>query len=800
METTVKSENLFNGLFQLRSLKLIALGSFALAVLAVSLIYFALILGKPYMGITLSVSDQGWSVQSVDPNGLAVQAGIQKGDTPTEINGQPAEIFLGKYEQSGTVMGFRIQELTVEGENGLVKHADRESRFPSWQSIAEWASWFFVSLIFWTTGLYAFLKRPRNPAAVLLFLCSLILGLALSTQLAGSRAILGAPELAIVFSVIGPWLLLHFFLVLPEERSWLSHNKAAYLIYLPAIVTLLLFPIWGYTDGQPVQWFRTIRILEMGVAFLAIIGVGIFNYFNSASPQTRQQMRIVLISCLIAVVPFLILSIFPATLWKQPTIPSGFNIVFLSAIPIGMAYAVLTTKLMDIDIVIRRGIIYTLITLIMAAVVSGGIFLVISLDQTLGITGKILVALVLGGIATALFGPTKKWIEFLVDKLFFKDRYDYSQIIHSLHTSLNTLDDSTEIARLVVGMIVQTLNLAGACLFIKSPSGDYVAGAAQGSFADRNKQNQLLGLISRKDHGRQFPKTASSSDSEVSYVVPLLQGDNEVGALCLSHKASRQEFLSSDIFLLQDLASVAATALRGAMLSQDVSSRDVVISITSHELRTPLTAINIYADLLLRGNEREDMRKKWLKNIIHNNQVINSVVEDLINVTRLQSGKVPLKTETFNLSDILRDRVNFARDSSSKHQFIVDIEFNLPNVLVDRHKISQVLSNLLTNAIKYSPKGGTISILARRDPLRQLVVVSITDQGIGIAQPDRESLFTLFHRIKRPETQGIEGTGLGLYIAKKFVQAMGGEIWVESELNRGSTFYVAVPVCQTPSA
>jgi signal transduction histidine kinase len=106
----------------------------------------------------------------------------------------------------------------------------------------------------------------------------------------------------------------------------------------------------------------------------------------------------------------------------------------------------------------------------------------------------------------------------------------------------------------------------------------------------------------------------------------------------------------------------------------------------------------------------------------------------------------------------------------------------------------------LTNAIKYSPKGGIITILARRDPLKQWVVVSIADQGIGIAPPDRESLFTLFHRIKRPETQGIEGTGLGLYVAKKFVQAMGGEIWVESELNRGSTFYVAVPVCQTPSA
>jgi hypothetical protein len=221
METTVKSDSLLNGLLQLRSLKFIALGSLALAVLVVSLIYFVLVLGKPYMGIRLAVSDQGWSVQSVDANGLAIQAEIKQGDIPIEINGEPAEIFLEKYEQSGTVMGFRIQDLTVKGENGQVKHVDLESRSPSWQSITEWASWFFVSLIFWATGLYVFLKRPRNPAAILLFLCSLVLGLTLSAQIAGSRAILGAPELAIVFSVIGPWLLLHFFLVLPEERGWL---------------------------------------------------------------------------------------------------------------------------------------------------------------------------------------------------------------------------------------------------------------------------------------------------------------------------------------------------------------------------------------------------------------------------------------------------------------------------------------------------------------------------------------------------------------------------------------------------
>jgi signal transduction histidine kinase len=787
------SNDMFSRLLTFTRLKFALLGLFSLAILAVSLAYFGLSADRPYMGVMLADSGQGWAVQSVDANGLAVRAGIKAGDLPLEINGQPAEVFLKKYQQAGIVFGSQINELTVASESGQVKSATVEGGTPSWQSMTEWATWLFVSIIFWITGFYVFWKRPRNTAAFLLFLCSLDLGLAFSSESAGNGGVPVAPIIAIVSTIIGPWLLLHFFLILPEERSWLVSQKLTYLMYLPAAVTLILFPIWGYADGQPVQWFRTIRLLEIGAAFLGVVAVGIYNYVHSASPRTRQQMRIVLISCLIAVVPFVILSIFPATLLKQYTIPSGFNILFISAIPIGMGYAVLTRRLMDIDLVVRRGIIYTLITLVMAAILSAGIFLTNGLDNSLGVLGKTILALVLGATATALFGPAKKRIEVLVDRLFFKDAYDYQQIIHDMNVSLNALNDADEIARLVVGMVTQTLNLAGACLFVKTQSGEYQISAAQGIFADSTKQDQLMTLISRKDNSLQFPKTASAANPAVSYLISLMAGEKEVGVLCLGRKASRQDFLSSDIYLLQDLASATASALRSAMLTRDVSSRDTFISITSHELRIPLTAISGYADLLLRGNDPEPTRKKWLKNILNANQVINSVIEDLVNVTHIQSGKIALKIEKIKLAPIIRDKVAFARETTRNHEFTVDVEAAIPDVTADRLKLGQILTNLLTNAVKYSPKGGVITVRVCNDVQNRRVVLSVADEGIGISASDRDSLFTLFNRIKRPETQGIDGTGLGLYITRKLAEAMGGEVWVESELNRGSIFYVSVP-------
>jgi len=774
-------------------LRLVLFSLFAFCILVVSLAFFALSMGKPYIGIMLSMDAQGWAVETVDTSGLAIQAGINEGDRPVEINGQPAETFLEKYREAGVVFGMLIRELTVIDDNEQLKSVVLKGSSPSWQSVTELAAWFVVCLIFWVTGLYVFLKRPRNAAALLLCLCGLVLGLAVSGNIAAETAVPAAPQLSLVASVIGPWLLLHFFLILPEERSWLRNNPLVYLIYLPAAITLVLFPLVGYADGQPVLWFRTVRMFEYGAGFLAAAGVAIFNYFRTVSVRTRQQMKIVLISCLAALVPFLILSIFPEAIWRQTIIPPEFNFLFIVFIPLGMGYAVVTQKLMDIDVIIRRSVIYGLITVVMAAILSVAIFFTIAFQKSLEVPGEIIIALALGGITVSLFGPIRKGIEILVDKLFYKDRYDYRQIIQSLSTSLSSFKDFTDISRFIVGTTVHTLNIAGGCLLVKAQSGSFELSAAQGTFVDMGKQRQLITLISQRSSRIEFPNPASSVDPDVAFLIPLVAVEKEVGILCLSQKISRQDFSSNDVYLLQGLASVAAVALRSAMLIRDVSMRDTFISVASHELRTPLTSILGYAELLLRRDPHDATRKQWLRNIIDNGQRITAMVDDLLNVTRIQSGKVSIKLERTKLSDVLGERLAIIRESTSKHEFVIDIEPNLPDVLVDRDKFGQVVVNLLSNAVKYSPNGGRITLSAHNDLQRHRIVVSVADEGIGIGPADKGSLFTTFHRIQRPETQGIRGSGLGLYIVKEWTEAMGGEIWLESELNKGSTFFIGIP-------
>ena len=168
---------------------------------------------------------------------------------------------------------------------------------------------------------------------------------------------------------------MHFFLILPEERFQLRSQPVLYLIYLPAFVTLVLFPIIGYAKGQPLLGFHTFRIIETGVAFFMAAIIALVNFFIARSQHTRQQMQIVLVSCVVAIVPILLLNLLPQAIRTQPIVSPGFSILPFAFIPIGMGYAIITQKLMDIDVVIRRGIVYGLVTVVMATIVSGAFFI-----------------------------------------------------------------------------------------------------------------------------------------------------------------------------------------------------------------------------------------------------------------------------------------------------------------------------------------------------------------------------------------------------------------------------------------
>ncbi|MEE8466518.1 MAG: ATP-binding protein, partial [Dehalococcoidia bacterium] len=201
-------------------------------------------------------------------------------------------------------------------------------------------------------------------------------------------------------------------------------------------------------------------------------------------------------------------------------------------------------------------------------------------------------------------------------------------------------------------------------------------------------------------------------------------------------------------------------------------------------------------ELLLQQDSTEAMRREWLERVHKDSKRLITIVEDMLSISRIQSGNLATELEVLQMRSVVEEELDEIRPDADKHEFVVDIPSDIPGVVADRQKLTQVLDNLLGNAIKYSPQGGLITISVQRDRKRQRLITAVSDQGIGIAPGNQQDLFTAFHRIPRSETDSVRGSGLGLYIVKGFVELMNGEVWVESALGKGSTFSFSLPVAE----
>ena len=248
---------------------------------------------------------------------------------------------------------------------------------------------------------------------------------------------------------------------------------------------------------------------------------------------------------------------------------------------------------------------------------------------------------------------------------------------------------------------------------------------------------------------------------------------------------------------------VSATEQLTGLLIRDVTEerelhrrRDTFVSIASHELRTPMTTVMGFTELLM-SRDAPQRRAGWLRHIYEDSKRVVDIIDDLLNVSRIQSGNLSLDLQPVDLWVLLSNTAESLGNTASNHQLVINVPEDLPDVIADEGKLAQVSVNLLSNAIKYSPNGGDVTISATHDSVGGRVIFSVADNGVGIAQEGQGRLFTSFHRIQQPQTQNIRGPGLGLSIVKGLVELMGGRVWLESELNRGSTFYISLPVAQS---
>ncbi len=277
---------------------------------------------------------------------------------------------------------------------------------------------------------------------------------------------------------------------------------------------------------------------------------------------------------------------------------------------------------------------------------------------------------------------------------------------------------------------------------------------------------------------------------------PLIAREKVIGAITFSSVQPERRYTQEDLAFAQELARRIALTLDNARLYQEAQKairvRDDFISIASHELRTPVTSLKLYIAVLqkqLAWLEDESVAHSLSKMDAQLNK-LTLLIKDLLNVSRIELGRLDYQEDLFDLNAVVKETVEQIQPTTRKHYIRVEGQVNR-QVRGDKDRIGQVLTNLLTNAIKYSPQAETI--IVRVASTDESVAVSVQDFGIGIEKEHLQAIFERFYRVTDPDEKTFPGLGIGLYISQEIIKRHGGTLLVESEKGHGSVFSFTLP-------
>jgi signal transduction histidine kinase len=276
--------------------------------------------------------------------------------------------------------------------------------------------------------------------------------------------------------------------------------------------------------------------------------------------------------------------------------------------------------------------------------------------------------------------------------------------------------------------------------------------------------------------------------------LPLVAREQLIGALTLFR--AKGSFDGDDLGFAEDLARLAALALDNARLHDTVRTslraRDEMVGVVSHDLRNPVAAVKMLSNTMLRAPEKDAASMRGsIQLIAQAADQMDSLIRDLLDVNRLDGGKLVISPVPVDPSELLADSLQTLRPLVEEKVISLDLQVDsaLPKVMADRERIQQALSNLVGNAIKFSPAGSKIVVAARGET--EDVVFSVVDTGKGIAAEQLPRVFDRYWQSSRTDRQG---AGLGLAIAKGIVEAHGGRIWIESEPGQGTAASFSLPL------
>jgi signal transduction histidine kinase len=301
---------------------------------------------------------------------------------------------------------------------------------------------------------------------------------------------------------------------------------------------------------------------------------------------------------------------------------------------------------------------------------------------------------------------------------------------------------------------------------------------------------------------RLLPDMAALLDISSLIVVPMTRGPQVLGLIAVADRAGRAPFRDEDLITLQAVAGQATVAVENQRLHEQIKEANArlqefdrikseFVATVAHDFRSPLMSIRGFAELTLEEPDlAPERRSEFMRTIIAETDDLAALANDTLLISHMETGQLHYDWMPVDVRRELRESIP---PGLTTHTVVVDVPDDFPVIRADPGRIRQVLNNLVSNALKYSPAGSTVTLRAR-DRGRDQVMVEVIDEGLGVPPDQASRLFQKFERVRSPDHLKIPGTGLGLYICKRIIEGHRGRIWVESEAGQGSTFAFTLPL------
>ncbi len=503
-----------------------------------------------------------------------------------------------------------------------------------------------------------------------------------------------------------------------------------------------------------------------------------------------------------------------------------FSLIMLGSI----AYAIVKHRLLNISSLIARTFSYTLV-LLLISILYVGIFFGIAYQLFPALFENRETTIILStflALITAVTLPSLRGlVERTTDKLFYKNKTDERRLMNLIAELITSTFELNILATQSIQILENELRITYARLILYERNSPLIfESSTKTDDAFEETDNTLLHSLPDITVFEELPDGKIKDwmhTNEIAVIVRLEVKSEAMGYLLLGNKSSGEIFYENDLSLLPTVADQLAVSFENALGVEKISRfnetlkhevekatadlktaneelkqldkvKDEFLSMASHELKSPMNAVKNYLWMAMnKGKDHPEKMDEYLHIAYESTQRLISMVNDLLDVSRIESGRISLNIQSLKLPQIVNETVEIYEPAAKTKNIILKLT-PIPeiSILADDEKLREVLSNLISNAVKYTLKGSvTISV----EEKEKIVRILITDTGMGIGKEDQKKLFQKFSRVNSSYKQmaSIEGTGLGLYICKQFVEMMNGKIGFSSEFEKGSTFWFELP-------